>query len=202
MAKGFRRRHFLVGGLQYRMLALSLGHLVVFAVLVSVALFAPLMIQLENPGLEPEVQRRIATEFLYLHSRFWPTLGLIFLCLGCHSVLVTHRIAGPLIGFRRVLASVGVGDLSVRARMRRHDYLAQEEAAINAMIGGLRERMERVQEEYGAALAACAAVRRSVGQGGSPATLEDLEARMAALRAALGAFTLPSRATEDAEEPA
>src|SRR5512132_2709976 len=154
MAKGFRRRHFLVGRLQYRLLALSLGHLVVFAVLVSVALLAPLMIQLGYTGLEPAVQRRIATEFLYLHSRFWPTLGLVFLCLSAHSVLVSHRIAGPLVGFRRVLASVGAGDLSVRARMRKHDYLGQEEAAINAMIAGLGERMERVREEYASALAA------------------------------------------------
>ena len=90
-----------------------------------------------------ELREQAATQFTWVNSRFWLPLLFMFLGMGAHSILISHRVAGPLYQLRRVLSAVRDGDLSVRVTLRKADYLAAEEAIINELI---RETGSRVDE--------------------------------------------------------
>jgi methyl-accepting chemotaxis protein len=162
MKPAYRRRHFLVDTFQYRLLAISIGHIVVFSLLVAASLFLPSIMVLLDASQSIAQKGQAADVFLRMDARFWPSALLMFVLIGAHSVLVSHRIAGPLVGFRRVLKAVGEGDLSVRARIRRHDYLAKEAESINGMIAGLGDQVTEIQEQFRKIRAAWGALRTSL----------------------------------------
>src|SRR5574337_505141 len=153
MKRPYKRRYLLVDNIQYRLLAITLAHFFVIALFIAAALFLPLILKLENETLSSVEKQAAAAEFLSLHARFWPAMVGVFILLGFHSVLVSHRVAGPLFGFRRTLKEIGEGDLTARATIRRFDYLWKEADSINEMLDGLGGRFRRLQEEYGRAYA-------------------------------------------------
>ena len=149
--------------------------------------------KLQDVTLSIAERGRAAEEFLYIDARFWPSALVVLVLIGAHSILVSHRVAGPLVGFRRVLKVVEEGDLSIRAKIRRADYLGRDAESINAMISGLSGRLREVQEEFGKTYATWTEVRRKLG--GAPAveaagSLENLGAQMEALKVRIGQFTL------------
>jgi methyl-accepting chemotaxis protein len=142
----FRRRHFLIDSLQYRLLVIHLVYFLTIVVVFAAALFAPLMMDLRAGSQDWSQKLESANLFLSLHSTLWPAVLILFLLLGAHAALVSHRIAGPLYRFRKVFDSVGKGDLSIRAVIRKRDYLTQDEASLNQMIDSLNESMGNVKE--------------------------------------------------------
>jgi methyl-accepting chemotaxis protein len=201
MKRAYRRRTFLVGALQYRLLAVTALHFVAFTALVAVALFAPLIIDLQG-GLELDRQGDVAAQFLYLHRHFWPALGVIFCFVVAHSIVVSHRIAGPLVGFRRVLRAVGGGDLTVSATIRRHDYLKEEASSINGMIAGLSWRMGELRERCGRAATAFDGLRAALeGNGPTAQQLQSLADAMVGIELALQQFNIPRPAAREVLGP-
>ena len=188
-----RRRRILVGNFQYRLLAFNLIYFLAILLLLAVALFVPVIIRLEGRTSSLNEQYAAATQFLLLDARLWPALALVFVLLAAHSVFISHRIAGPLFGFRRVFKALTEGNLFVRATIRRSDYLAREADAINEMITAMRKRIQGVRQECDQARAACEAVRRE-GQHGSRETIcqgiEDLGSQLDRLQAALDQFKI------------
>jgi methyl-accepting chemotaxis protein len=151
MKRPNRRKYFVIDSLQYRLLAVTVAHFFVITLLIAVTLFLPLILKMESEKLTPIEKQEAAAEFLSLHARFWPAMLGILILLSVHSLVVSRRVAGPLAGFRRTLKAIGEGDLTVRARIRRFDYLSKEAASINEMLDNIRERLRRLQEEYGQA---------------------------------------------------
>lgn len=187
----YKRRRILVSDFQYRLLAFNLTYFLIILLILAAALFVPLMIQMESRTLFPTEQYRVATQFLLLDARLWPVLALVFVLLAGHSVFISHRIAGPLFGFRRVFKALAEGNLSARARIRKDDYLVQEADAINEMITAMRTRIQGVRQEYGQVCATWDEVRREVERG-SPETLcrgmENLGRQLERLQAVLDQF--------------
>lgn len=191
MKPAYRRRHFLVDTFQYRLLAISLSHVVLFALFVAVSLFLPSITALMDASQSIAEKGRAADVFLRMDARFWPSALLMFVLIGVHSVLVSHRIAGPLVGFRRVLKAVGEGDLSIRARIRRHDYLAREAESINTMIAGLGGQVTEVQEQFRKIQAVWGELRTSLHTASAEEAargVETLGAQLDALGARLDRF--------------
>ena len=193
MKANLKRRRFLLDKFQVHLLAVSLGHVVIFALLIAASLFLPAILKLQDATLSVAERGRAAEEFLYIDARFWPSALVLLVLIGAHSILVSHRVAGPLVGFRRVLKVVEEGDLSIRAKIRRADYLGRDAESINAMISGLSGRLREVQEDFGKTYAAWTEVRRKLGE--APAveaagSLENLGAQMEALKVRIGQFTL------------
>ncbi len=146
-----RRRHFILASFQYRLLHITFIYLIAIVLVFAGSLFAPLILELDNDALSSEQQAEVANQFLALHGRVWPAVGLLLILLVMHSMLVSHRIAGPLYRFRRVFESVAGGDLSVRAGVRQKDYLEKESDSINRMLealctqaGGIKERSDKL----------------------------------------------------------
>jgi len=151
-----RRKSLLVGGIQHRFLAFQLAYFVAFVAIFATLIFGPLAIDLFATETSPTARAAAAEQFLALHLRVWPALLVILLLFGIHSLLVSHRFAGPLCRFRRTFEQVGDGDLTGRVVLRRHDYLKSEGEALDRMVGDLRERIRDLAAE-------AAALEREIG---------------------------------------
>ena len=142
-----KRKRILIDDLQYRLLAVNLLYFVVILVLFAAILFGPLVWQLGSGNLSPVERDQAATQLLSLHAWVWPPLLALLVLLATHSVYVSHRIAGPLFQFRRLLRAVKDGNLTVRARIRDKDYLESEAEIINELIEALSTRIKGIEEQ-------------------------------------------------------
>ena len=161
-----RRTRILISTLQYRLLLVNLAYFCVIVLALVGLLLLPPLLRLRTAPLDASAENlAAANEFLVLHARLWPALLIVLALLALHSVIVSHRIAGPLYRFRRVFEAVAAGDLSVRARLRKHDYLMPEADALNEMLEALAARVAGLEEEAQAVRAALADLERARNGG-------------------------------------
>lgn len=160
------------------------GGLVLVAV--SVGIFAPLLWHLAggDPSAALEDQ---AIVMIYMHDRFWLLALSSFLILVLGSVRFSHRIAGPLVRYKRNLRLVAGGKLPTPLRTRDGDYLKEEVACLNEAVAGVATRVDAIraaQAEVAQAVQALSArAPRHV-----VALLEPLAAATARLEQCVGAF--------------
>ena len=140
MRPKFRRRRILIDALQYRLLAVNLLYVCVFLLLFVGLLFGPPTGALLGGSVSPEIREDAARLFLALDERVWVPLLLLLVGLTAHSVLVSHRIAGPLYQFRRLFGELRDGRVRVRATLRKRDYLRKEATAFNEMVVSIEAR--------------------------------------------------------------
>lgn len=142
----YRRRKVLVDGpFQWSLAAhgVALGLLVLVSV--CCGLFAPLLWDLQAGAPNQEVDADLAIVMVYMHERFWVVAGACLLLATLGAIQLSHRIAGPLVRYKRYLRLLGDGKLPPPLRTRRHDYLKEEVACLNAAVAGLRRRHAEVQ---------------------------------------------------------
>lgn len=175
MSRLFFRRRFIVdwqlqGSLCWH--GLLYGCLVL--VTVTAGIFLPLLWNLgdalDRPGFEEQ-----AIVMLYMHDRFWLLAVVCCLIVTLGAMRFSHRIAGPLVRFKRNLRLLAEGKLPPPLRTRRSDYLKQEVACLNAAVAGVESRVQAVQQ-------AQAAVQRELNR-----VLEQLSPQQARQLAALTA---------------
>jgi methyl-accepting chemotaxis protein len=143
-----RRTRFVVDTkLQISVLLITVGYVGFLLLVVSVSLFAPLVLQLRHVGTNSAEAANAALSILYLHDRFWLPVLLALVVIVLHSLRTTHRIAGPLYRFRRVFEAVRDGVLPKPVKLRKGDYLGAEMDAINGTLASLRGRIGQVQKE-------------------------------------------------------
>jgi methyl-accepting chemotaxis protein len=161
------KRRVIVNRFQYRLLAGSFLYLASIVLVFFVVLFAPVVAILAD-GSVPQAQREVAAhQFLVLHERVWFALpALVALCIF-HSVVVSHRIAGPLHRFKQVFARLADGDLSVHVAIRRNDYLRQEAEIMAEMVRSLRERVRAIQDGHRQASMTLPQLMDALGRGAS-----------------------------------
>lgn len=187
-----RRKQILISPLQYRLVLTSFVHFCIIVLVFAALLFLPLGWHLRSTSLDASpANLAVANEFLALHGRFWPAMILVLGLLVVHALVISHRLAGPLYRFRRVWQAVAEGNLSVRARLRKNDYLTQEADAINEMIGALAGRITGIEAQVTALRAALTdlqAVRASGSATGLGDTVRDLGALVDQLQTHLEQF--------------
>ena len=145
-----RRRQFIVNRkLQLRLLVISLSYVVSAQAILAVALFAPVAIHLWTADLDSEQAHSSSLQFLHLHSHFWPAALLSMLAIGLHSILTSHRIAGPLYMLRRILLRIQAGTLPRMRPPRESDLITEEMDQAKKTVDLLRERVSRIKEVYG-----------------------------------------------------
>ena len=148
--KNRRKRYVIDRRLQYKLLAYNAIYLLVVILAVVAGLYLPLVLQVSNPDLSLAQQGEAVNRILYLQSRLSPILLIVFLILIVHSVVVSHKIAGPLYRFKATFNQVAQGDLSKVTTIRKGDFLLNEQAKIEEMIEALRSRLRNVKNEHGA----------------------------------------------------
>jgi methyl-accepting chemotaxis protein len=146
--KNRRKRYIIDKRLQYRLMIYNGIYLLVIILAIGVGLVLPLALELSNPDLSLAQQGEAVNKILYLPSRLSPVLLIVFLILIAHSVVVSHRIAGPLYRFKSTFNQVAQGDLSKVTRIRKGDFLLNEQAKIEEMIEALRSRLHHIKNEH------------------------------------------------------
>ena len=146
MNRLLKRRRFVVHRkLQITLAIMSFSYVILFCVVMGAYLFIPLMMELDNS--DPGSARAIlaTNRILYLHEKFWPALLLSLLAIGCHSIIISHKIAGPLYRFDLIFKAIKEGIVPAPTRLRRGDYLHSEMENINQMLEGLRNKLTDLQ---------------------------------------------------------
>jgi methyl-accepting chemotaxis protein len=200
----YRRRRILIENYQYRLLLINMMHFFTILLIFAAALFLPLILQLKSGGLSEIEQGEVASQFLSLHARVWPAMIVVFVLLALHSVIISHRIAGPLYRFRTVFKAVADGDLVVRATLRKTDYLEKESDGLNAMVGSLRAKITELHQEYEevhAALRTLAAAVRGRTDGDLHRKIEGLQAHIERVKATLSQFRIHPAEKADQDVP-
>jgi methyl-accepting chemotaxis protein len=146
--KNRRKRYIVDKRLQYRLLMYNGIYLLVIILAIGAGLVLPLALELSNPDLSLAQKGEAVSKILYLQSRLSPILLIVILILIAHSVVVSHRIAGPLYRFRSTFNQVAQGDLSRVTRIRKGDFLLNEQAKIEEMIEALRSRLHHIKNEH------------------------------------------------------
>ncbi len=160
----YRRKRYIVDGkLQFRLLIYNGMYFLIITMAIWAGLFLPLALDLSNPNLSISEQGEVAAQILYLHSRLGPLLLMVFLILGVHSVLVSHKIAGPLYRFKATFNQVAQGDLSRVVPIRKGDLLVNEQTKIEEMIGALSSRLKSIKREHLAMEQALQSLTKSQG---------------------------------------
>ena len=143
-----RRRNLLIDSFQWRILGVYLIHFGVIVVVVLGALYAPLLMRLENSSLSAMQRLEVTNQILGLTQQLVPASWLIFGLLAIHSAIVSHRIAGPIYRIRRILKAASEGDFSNRLNLRKHDYLLREADAVNVLMESLNASKSEVEEKH------------------------------------------------------
>jgi methyl-accepting chemotaxis protein len=146
-----RRRTFVINRtLQFSIMLTSLGYVGFLVLVMSTALFAPLVLQLRRPGLNSTEASDAALRILYLHDTYWLPVVLTLVAIALHSVATSHRIAGPIFRFRRVCDAMSAGVIPNRVVLRKHDRLRPELDAVNGMLDAWRALIADAQRKAGA----------------------------------------------------
>lgn len=138
MARFFQRRKYIVDReLQFGLIR---AHLLLFGTalgFMAVGIFAPLITDLNSPTIPDEQMLTAATMMLYMHERMWLLFAFtsVFLILGL--LRLSHKIAGPLYRFRRVVSEARAGVRPCDIRLRRGDFLHQEAKLLSELIADM-----------------------------------------------------------------
>jgi methyl-accepting chemotaxis protein len=185
MSSFTRRRYIVDWKLQGSLCAHGLmsGGLVLAALVGGI--FVPLLWNLgSDPTAHIEEQSIV---MLYMHERLW------FLVLACalivlvSAIKLSHRIAGPLVRYKRNLRLVAEGKLPSPLRTRPGDYLAEEVECLNAAVAGIAERSATIRSASDALRTEIAAARHRPGAM-QPAQAETLQRLAEALDVAVQAI--------------
>jgi hypothetical protein len=152
--RSLRRRYVVDWKLQGSLCGHGLLYGCLVLVVVSAGIFLPLLWNLGDAGKVPNFEEQ-AIVMLYMHERFWALAALCACVVVFGAIRFSHRIAGPLVRYKRNLRLLAEGKLPPPLRTRRADYLQEEVACLNAAVAGVETRVEAAQR-------AQAAVRREL----------------------------------------
>jgi methyl-accepting chemotaxis protein len=142
---GTRRQYIVNKSLQYRFLTTIIIYAFITVFFLSVYLFVPEIMKLEDESLSLQVRAAAADRILAFHSRIWPASIVLICFLGIHSILFFHRVAGPLYRFHDAFERIRQGDMSFQVKIRKKDYLHPEEEHINEMIEAIAGKLGTIQ---------------------------------------------------------
>ncbi|MBN1566463.1 MAG: methyl-accepting chemotaxis protein [Acidobacteria bacterium] len=153
--KSFRRRNFLIDrNLQFRIIAASVGYVAFYIIMMAIATFAPVFMELRSAYPGSYRAYLLANSFLHLHRYIWPAAILIIVLVSIHALFFSHKMAGPMYRFRQIFLSLTAGKIPVPQRLRKGDYLQPEMKLINEMLDSLRSKVANIQDTQ-KAIAGC-----------------------------------------------
>ncbi|HRY30086.1 MAG TPA: HAMP domain-containing protein [Elusimicrobiota bacterium] len=103
-------------------------------------------------------------------------LILLLLIVTVGTILIFHRLIGPVYAVEKVLRMVADGDLTVYMPLRKGDELREMAEAVEQMVGGIRRRLLHDKENA----LACQTKLRQIAEGNPSlkAELNDIAAKL------------------------
>lgn len=131
---------------------------------IGFGIFAPLLWGLADSGATSGFEEQ-SIVMIYLHDRFWLIALLSLLVVVIGTVRFSHRVAGPMVRYKRNLALLADGKLPPPLKTRRSDFLKEEVAVLNRAVAGVGARAAAIRR-------AQAEVRRRVDAAVAATTME------------------------------
>ena len=152
---------------------------------IGFGIFTPLLWGLADTVAESGFEEQ-SIVMIYLHERFWliALLSLIVVVIG--TVRFSHRVAGPMVRYKRNLSLLADGKLPPPLKTRRTDFLKAEVEILNRAVAGVAARaaaIRRAQAEVARKADALAAV---AGRGST--AVQQLQVACAELERAAQTF--------------
>jgi len=143
----FRRRKFVIRKkLQYGLLAATFSYIALVVLVIAISLFLPLMLDMGRIEGSTDRTALAARFILYLHSNFWPPALFALAAIALHSIMTSHRIAGPLHRILLFSRDLTKGKIPQRINLRKGDYLHEEVDEINRAAEALRVRLREIDD--------------------------------------------------------
>ena len=143
--KSMRWRYLILPSLQLKFMFFIFWSLLIFGLVVGWDVFYSSGRILISATSEPQMEEALgkAAGLLVLKLGFYASL------IGIVSILLSHRVAGPVYRLGIFLRAVAQGDLSQRLRFRQGDELTETAESFNSMVDSLRERLlkDRVRSQ-------------------------------------------------------
>ena len=117
--------------------------------------------------------------------------GVVAVLAAGRLLVLSHRIAGPLYRFRMVFKALVEGNFSIRASIRKHDYLHTDARALNEMIEALETRIRGLEDQtlhLGEDAAQLKGAMSSGAKAEAQQALERLESQLEGLKKHLAHF--------------
>jgi methyl-accepting chemotaxis protein len=73
-------------------------------------------------------------------------LGLITLATIFVTLIVSHKIAGPMFRFEKELSQIGEGDLSKKISLRKEDQMVEMAGCLNQMVENLHGKIVEIRD--------------------------------------------------------
>ncbi|RLF61683.1 MAG: hypothetical protein DRN37_00480 [Thermoplasmata archaeon] len=73
-------------------------------------------------------------------------LGLISLAAVLVTLLVSHKIAGPLFRFEKELQDISAGNLRTKMSLRKQDQMVEVAESLNQMVEALHEKVMKIRD--------------------------------------------------------
>ena len=128
--KVVRKKFMVERGFQIRFMAVIIIAMVLIAVVTGLSIYTAVMQTLVNQfhGESLAVIKYAITSKIFVRS-----LLLIF-AIAVISVFISHRIAGPIYKFERILEALAAGEKVHEITLRKHDEFYRLAQAINELI--------------------------------------------------------------------
>jgi len=150
MGRNIKRKKFplLNKSIQYKFLAIVIVYGTIIAISMAASLFLPDIIAMNNENLSQELRTAAAERTIAFHVRVWPALITLVCIFALHSFRVLLRIFGPMYRFRVTFTEIKKGNMALRVKLRKKDYLKEEAEMLKEMLDVLKEKWGSVQS-YG-----------------------------------------------------
>lgn len=135
------RKHYIVNkGIQFKYAGLLLLYLIVFFIIsLAVIYFSGLNILLEKmANVYPQARLTEILNTVYLRLAFGFLLLLPIVAIS--AILLSHKIAGPLVRIKRALTQMVNNDYNVSIKLRKHDQLKDIANLINKLAENLKKK--------------------------------------------------------------
>lgn len=146
LQKMMLRRNYIVDRkVQYNLLLRTLGFVVFMLLIVSAGLYIPLLVELRRHAGELDSSYETSIALMFMQERFWPVALFCLAFAAYGTIVISHRIVGPLVRVKRVMESVGHGVLPETLKIRSKDYLKAEVDILNTMVARLATQIDQIK---------------------------------------------------------
>ena len=140
-----RRTKYHVHSIQTKYVLLTFALLMVYTLILALALFIPPSLKL-NPSVPLNEQILAGEQFIALSDRLWPAILVAVPVFMVLSLLITHKIAGPVYRLEQSLKQMAAGNLDLRVRFRTGDDLQELANLVNQIIARQSEALTTIQK--------------------------------------------------------
>ena len=152
---------------------------------IGFGIFAPLLWGLADTGAESGFEEQ-SIVMIYLHDRFWLIALLSLLVVVIGTVRFSHRVAGPMVRYKRNLSLLADGKLPPPLKTRRSDFLKEEVEILNRAVAGVGARAAAIRRAHAEVVRRVDALAAASGTGST--AVQQLQVACAELERAAQTF--------------